>query len=519
MAVIVVSPTRSSAALNNYVLNDKKDQQGERYVMASGHGGLLVSVAEKQMRDVRKKYNKDKPGAFVQAYHVIQSFGKDELDPDDPDSWLTAQRLGRAFAEDRFPERQVLVVTQRDGKTGCVHNHIVVNSVDSKTGKSLNSSIVMHARLVQEHDRVLAEQGFEQRADIKQTASDAKERFERGEPSRMRRKGETETRELREFQRHILWETECDIADEFGEANKPEPFSLTVLKSYIARALSDPDSTDWVSLVQAGRKHGVDIQQRGKKGRGISYGMLREQPDGTHAEPSPSDKRRCSSLGVEFEMDAVERALADNRAAQQAQSAAAHVVAPPAQVTMPAPPVTQLSQSEPSIEAKMRAALDDFHAREDVKSQRRIADYLVGKASDAGTPDHRAAPARHDERSTGPVPGATPLSGLRDAQGVQEVTEVVATPGLELRSVSPSFAVAGGDPIDALAQPEKDGAKPRGIDDRKRSADAMPTPSQQHTGDATTAPGQRKLRERYPELFDDAERGAKSAMHSSEFEV
>ena len=51
MAVIMASPTRSSAALVNYVLAEKKDQQGERYVMASGVGGLLVSVADKQMRD------------------------------------------------------------------------------------------------------------------------------------------------------------------------------------------------------------------------------------------------------------------------------------------------------------------------------------------------------------------------------------------------------------------------------------------------------------------------------------
>jgi hypothetical protein len=327
VAVVVVSPTRSSAALNNYVLNDKKDQKGERYVMASGLGGLLVSVAEKQMRDVRKKYNKDKPGAYVQAYHVIQSFGKDELEPADPDSWLTAQKLGRALSEDRFPGRQVLVVTQRDGKTGCIHNHIVVNSVETKTGKSLNSSVVTHSRLVQEHDRVLVEQGFEQRADLKQAASDAKERFKLKEPSRMRRKGETDTRALRELQRYIVWETECDIADELGVARKSEPFSVAVLKHSITQALADPDASDWASFVAAGRKHGVDIAQRGQKGRGISYGMLREQPDGSLAEPTASDRRRSSSLGTGFLMDDVEWALERNSRDQQQQAQAA--VSPP----------------------------------------------------------------------------------------------------------------------------------------------------------------------------------------------
>ena len=293
---------------------------------------MLVSRVVQQMREVRKKYNKDKPGAFVQAYHVIQSFGKDELDPDDPNSWLTAQKLGRALAEDRFPGRQVLCVTQRDGRTGCIHSHLSVSSIETKTGRSLDSSIVMHARLVQEHDRVLAEQGFKQRADLKQTASDAKERFERGEPSRMRRKGETETRELREFQRHILWEAECDTADEFSEAHNPEPFSVAVLRHCIEKTLASPEATDWASFVAAGRNHGVDIEQRGQKGRGISYGMLREQPDGSFAEPAASDRRRSSSLGTGCSMDDIEEALERNSTAQQAQAA----VSPPTDDEAPA---------------------------------------------------------------------------------------------------------------------------------------------------------------------------------------
>src|SRR5690606_24288963 len=115
-----------------------------------------------------------------------------------------------------------------------------------------------------------------------------------------------------------MWDVDNDIADELGVARKAEPFSLTVLKSRIEQILSDPSTVDWTSFVELGRKHGVHIEQRGKKGRGISYGMLREQPDGTLAEPSASDRRRCSTLGTSFEMDAVERALAHNASAKQA---------------------------------------------------------------------------------------------------------------------------------------------------------------------------------------------------------
>ena len=159
-AVVVASSTRSSAALINYVLSAKKNQKGERYVIATGVHGLFVSRAEAQFRDVRKRHGKNRAGQFVQAYHVIQAFGKygpGAFDPDDPDDWVRAHEEGRALAELKAPGRQALVVTQRDGKTGCLHNHLVINSVERETGRSYDSSWITHSRLVQEHDALLAE--------------------------------------------------------------------------------------------------------------------------------------------------------------------------------------------------------------------------------------------------------------------------------------------------------------------------------------------------------------------------
>lgn len=357
MAVVVSSSTRSADALIDYALEDKPDQKLERYVMASGIGGLLVSVAKQQMRDVRQKWGKDKPGAFVQAYHVIQSFGKDELDPEDPDAWMTAQKLGIALAEDRFPGRQVLVVTQRDGREGCVHNHLVVNSIETKTGRSLNSAIVTHARLVEAHERVLEDRGFTQRADLKQAFSDAKERQERGEPSSLRRARSAANSELREFQRHILWETECEIADEFGAPRNKQPFSLTVLKSSIEATLADPAVVDWDSFVQVGRSHGVQVEQRGKKCRGISYGMLRQEPDGALAEPSASDRRRCTTLGAEFEMDAVEAAFVRNGTASIATAQA------------------EQTQTELTPKQRMLLALAEASVEGDDRARRMLAEH------------------------------------------------------------------------------------------------------------------------------------------------
>ncbi|MBN8423118.1 relaxase/mobilization nuclease domain-containing protein [Microbacterium esteraromaticum] len=385
MAVVVASSTRSVDALINYALEDKPDQRLERYVMASGVGGLLVSVAKQQMRDVRKKWGKDKPGAFVQAYHVIQSFGKDELDPEDPDGWMTAQKLGMTLAEDRFPGRQVLVVTQRDGREGCVHNHLVVNSIETKTGRSLNSAVVTHARLVEAHERVLEERGFTQRADLRQAFSDAKERQERGEPSGLRRARSIADSELREFQRHILWETECEIADEFGAPRTKQPFSLAVLKSSIEGTLADPAVVDWDTFVQVGRSHGVQIEQRGIKGRGISYGMLREEPDGTFAEPSASDRRRCTTLGTEFEMDAVQAAFLRNDATA----------------------IAKAEQNEVDLTPKQRMllALAEASAESDERARQMIAEHRAR---------HPAAIEEHLESMTAPRKGSLPRQSTTD---------------------------------------------------------------------------------------------------------
>ena len=398
MPIVVSSSTRSADALINYALEDKPDQKGERYVMASGGGGLLVSVAKQQMRDVRKKWRKDKPGAFIQAYHVIQSFAKDELDPDDPDAWMTAQKLGSALAEDRFPGRQVLVVTQRDGQTGCVHNHIVANSVDTKTGRSLNSSVVMHARLVEAHERVLEEHGFEQRADLKQAFSDATERRERGERSGLREAGTNANSELREFHNYVLWETECDLAAEFGGSRRKEPFSVAVLKVRIERALADLDVVDWDSFVEVGGRSGVLIEQRGGKGRGISYGMLREEPDGSLAVPSTSDRRRCGTLGSEFQMDAVERAFDRNASDRRFGS---------------------ISAETGSLSTNEAVSLALVEAVEPVEKQTGcvIVDAALSKGSETLVEESTAS-------STPPnVPGTVGLSELRRAQPFVEETE------------------------------------------------------------------------------------------------
>ena len=501
MAVVMASASRSAHKLISYALDDKADQQGERYVMASSVGGLLVSVAKQQMRDVRKKWGKDKPGAFVQAYHVIQSFGKDELDPEEPDSWMTAQRLGRALAEDRFPGRHVLIVTQRDGKTGCVHNHLVVNSIETKTGRSLDSSVVMHSRLVEAHERVLEAEGFEQRADLKQAFSDATDRRERGQPSGLRRADSTQQSELREFQRYILWEVENEVADEFGAAHKPEPFSATALKSSIERTLADPTSADWASFVEAGRRHRVHIEQRGKKGRGISYGMLREQPDGTVAEPSTSDRRRCSSLGTGSEMNAVEQALIRNRAAQQAKAAPLPSVVPTEQLTLVATS-SESGQRGLSVNERIRAMLAEMDDELDANTERMIANYLTFKAREIEPQELSQVLLQSDQPAAEATPARGPVATVTEVMVDEEVSWVFG--------VVPDSEQAG----EPFSPAEEYAVEAPKANQRKRRLGLSPL-SPADPANEPRSPEREKRRQKFPELAEGLERATKDGREDA----
>lgn len=65
-------------------------------------------------------------------YHIVQSFS-----PDDNISAETAHEIGLKFAE-YFPEFQVLVTTHYNTKH--IHNHLIMNSVNFKTGKKFHQT-------------------------------------------------------------------------------------------------------------------------------------------------------------------------------------------------------------------------------------------------------------------------------------------------------------------------------------------------------------------------------------------
>lgn len=381
MAIISSQSTRSSGRVQTYA---KKDSVAESAVNATvpgferrlkeirrahGKDGIQPSLAVDESGKLQRDKNgdpviaTDKNGKTIyeskdlEAYSLVQSFGHDELDPSDPESWLRANELGLAVGKERFPGHPVLVATEINGRSGCVHNHIIVGAVHPETGMSIDSNFVTHSRLALAHDQVLTANGFAQREDMariteaataeieaRRQAAVAEEGFDELTPSQQKRRltaaensvrlesrdtstahERREAKRLRELHRYEENEQDRAIAHELGITPPAEKFCEFELEGRIRKTLNDPRATSWESVVEIGRENLVTIDQRGKED--ITYGMMLAQPDGTIAEPARSHRRRggiegakSPGLGEGFRRGDVEKAI-DNNVALQAETA------------------------------------------------------------------------------------------------------------------------------------------------------------------------------------------------------
>lgn len=100
---------------------------------------LLLRTRTKMDTDKRKQ---------IQAILVIQSFAKDELDPDNPADWKKANKIGLQFAKEQYPDCQAVVYTQIDGQSGLIHNHIIACNCKVTDHKAIDSTayFVLNAR-------------------------------------------------------------------------------------------------------------------------------------------------------------------------------------------------------------------------------------------------------------------------------------------------------------------------------------------------------------------------------------
>lgn len=90
----------------------------------------LPETAMKEFIATKKKFNKTDG---MQYYHAVQSF-EDNLNI----SPLLAHQMAREWAEICYPNHEIYIATHLD--TDNIHSHIVINSVNMKTGRKIHQS-------------------------------------------------------------------------------------------------------------------------------------------------------------------------------------------------------------------------------------------------------------------------------------------------------------------------------------------------------------------------------------------
>ena len=121
--------TQSAGALHGvagYVSQKQKTEQEDGWQLVKGQN-CTPQLAAQEFIATRQMHRKDSPVWF---YHYVQSFS-----PDEEITGVLAHQVAQEFAEQAWPDSEVLIATHTDAEH--IHTHFIVNSVCYETGKML----------------------------------------------------------------------------------------------------------------------------------------------------------------------------------------------------------------------------------------------------------------------------------------------------------------------------------------------------------------------------------------------
>ena len=247
------------------------------YGKGKGHNGsdvrndLIANVnilpgvpAEIQMQ---KYWNRARANHKTQVIRVVQSFSVRELNPDEPADILTANIIGQEFVQKYYPDRQAVVFTQTDGKSGLIHNHVIISDTDMTSSRGCDKQQYYQPTLAQWTNEI-AGQYFE--LDFGNAKTPDKT---------------TQTERAKRALGEYVWKDD--------------------LKSRITEALNESESEeDWIKNLPA---HGVNIEVHDSKKRGKYYTYELMDTDGFGDKKIPQNlKSRSYKLGTLYDAEHVQ---------------------------------------------------------------------------------------------------------------------------------------------------------------------------------------------------------------------
>ena len=95
-----------------------------------------------------------------QMLRLIVSYSRNELDPDNPADILKANEIGQKIVKMFYKNRQAVVFTQIDGKSGLIHTHILISDVELETYKACDNILYKSDYVADMVDKVIESEGI-----------------------------------------------------------------------------------------------------------------------------------------------------------------------------------------------------------------------------------------------------------------------------------------------------------------------------------------------------------------------
>lgn len=163
MAVVVHYSSTNGTQTLDYVRGNGKGHNGHQIrnlVISNIACSSDIDTAKMMMQTEWNRPHRAK----VQAHHYVQSFSLSELDPKNKDDISKCNELGNQLAKKIIGKRHLMAIiaTQRDGKGGKLHNHIVICNQDYMNGKALAGIGTNIKNIRRKNDQVLRENHMQQ---------------------------------------------------------------------------------------------------------------------------------------------------------------------------------------------------------------------------------------------------------------------------------------------------------------------------------------------------------------------
>ena len=155
-----ITNAKHGASAIDYVLQEQGHYKEKRNEYITGVNLMLsgdVSITEQMEQYWRKASEQNK----TQVRRVVMSFSEKEFDPENPESILRAAELSRGGLAELYPDRQILICVQTDGRGGKLHVHGLVNNVSMTDNKGLEAGKTGFYYLKREMNRYMKEHGLE----------------------------------------------------------------------------------------------------------------------------------------------------------------------------------------------------------------------------------------------------------------------------------------------------------------------------------------------------------------------